>query len=120
MEEEFNKRRRTFSAAFKQEKVRQIEQKQITVSQLCRLYDVTRSAIYKWINLYGSLKQQGERVVVEKESEGKKTAELLKKVAELEQLLGQKQVEIEYLKKVVEFGSEMTKTDIKKKYKSQS
>jgi transposase len=120
MEEGFDKKRRTFSLAFKQEKVEQIEQKQITVWQLSQLYGVTRSAIYKWVRLYGSLKQKGERVVVEKESEGKKTAELLKKVAELEQLLGQKQVEVEYLKKVLEFGSELTKTDIKKKYKSQS
>ncbi|NJO88366.1 MAG: transposase [Chloroflexia bacterium] len=120
MEGEFNKRRRTFSPAFKQEKVRQIEQKQVTVLQLSKLYQVSDSAIYKWIELYGSLKQKGERVVVEKESEGKKTEELLKKVAELEQLLGQKQVEVEYLKKVLEFSSELTKIDLKKKYKSQS
>lgn len=120
MGEEFNKLRRTFSVAFKQEKVQQIEQKQVTVHQLSKLYGVTRSAIYKWVRLYGSFKQKGERIVVEKESEGKRTAELLKKVAELEQLIGQKQVEVEYLKKVVEFGSELTKTDIKKKYKPQS
>jgi transposase-like protein len=119
MEEEFNKRRRTFSIAFKQEKVRQIEQRQVTVLQLCKLYHVSNSAIYKWIELYGSLKQKGERVVVEKESESAKTAELLKKIAELERLFGQKQVEVEYLKKVIEFGSELTKTDIKKKFKSQ-
>jgi len=56
--------------------------------------------------------------VIEKESEAKKTESLLKKVSELEQLLGQKQVEVEYLKKIVEFGSELTKTDIQKKYKS--
>ena len=43
----------------------------------------------------------------------------LKKVAELERLLGQKQVEVEYLKKVIEFGSEVTKTDIKKKFNTQ-
>lgn len=120
MEEEIRKRRRTFSVAFKEEKVKQIECKQITVAQICQLYQVSNRAVYNWIELYGSIKQKGERIVVEKESEGKKTAELLKKVAGLEQLLGQKQVEVEYLKKVLEFGSELTKTDIKKKYKSQS
>jgi transposase-like protein len=120
MEELIRKRRRIFSVAFKEEKVKQIESKQITVAQICQLYQVSNTAVYKWIELYGSYKQKGERIVVEKESEGKKTAELLKKVAELEQLLGQKQVEVEYLKKVLEFGSELTKTDIKKKYKSQS
>ena len=118
MEGKINKRKRTFSVAFKQEKVKQIESKQITVLQLCRLYEVSRGAIYKWVKLYGSCKQKGERIVVEKESEGHKTALLLKKIAELEQLFGQKQVEVEYLKKIVEFGSELTKTDIQKKYKS--
>ncbi len=119
MEEKFKKEHRTFSVPFKQEKVKEIEQKQITVSQISRLYNVTRSAVYKWIRLYGSLKQKGERIVIEKESEAHKTLELLKKVADLERLLGQKQVEVEYLKKVLEFGSELTKTDIKKKFKSQ-
>lgn len=119
MEEELNKRRRTFSVAFKQEKVKQIESKQIKVAQICKLYGVSDAAVYKWIEHYGSLKQKGERMVVEKESEGNKTMELLKKIAELERLLGQKQVEVEYLKKVVEFGSDLTKTDIKKKFKSQ-
>jgi transposase len=119
MEEELNKRRRTFSIAFKQEKVKQIEYKQIKVAQICKLYSVSDAAVYKWIELYGSLKQKGERVIVEKESEANKTIETLKKVAELERLLGQKQVEVEYLKKVIEFGSELTKTDIKKKFKSQ-
>jgi transposase len=119
MEEEIIKRRRTFSIAFKQEKVKQIEDKKIKVSQICKLYGVTNPAVYKWIELYGSLKQKGERVVLEKESEATKTLELLKKVAELERLLGQKQVEVEYLKKVIEFGSEVTKTDIKKKFNTQ-
>ncbi len=119
MKGEVNKRMRIFSVAFKKEKVSQIERKQISVLQVSKLYDVSTTAVYKWINLYGSIKQKGERIVIEKESEAFKTAQLLKKVAELEQLLGQKQVEVEYLKKVIELGSELTKTDIKKKYESQ-
>ncbi len=74
---------------FKQEKVKEIEQKQITVAQISRLYNVSRSAVHKWIRLYGSFKQKGERIVVEKESEAHKTLELLKKVADLERLLCQ-------------------------------
>ncbi len=53
-------------------------------------------------------------------TEQAKTMSLLKKVAELEQLVGQKQVEVEYLKKVIDFGSEITETDIKKKFESRS
>ncbi len=118
MEGEINKRRRTFSVAFKQEKVKQIESKQIKVLQICKLYDVSDTSVYNWIKLYGSCQQKGERIVIEKESEANKTGLLLKQVAELERMLGQKQIEVEYLKKIVEFGSDLTKTDIQKKYKS--
>lgn len=118
MEDSNKERIRTFSIAFKQEKVKEIESKQITVGQISRIYGVSRTAVHKWIRLYGSLKVKKERIVVEKESESYKTEQLQKKIAELERLLGQKQVEVEYLKKVVEFGSEATKTDIKKKFES--
>ena len=111
---------RQFSESFKKEKVKQIEEKKITVLQLSRIYEVSTTAIYKWIRKYSKYAGKNERIVVEKESEGEKAMQLLKKIAELEQLLGQKQVELEYLKKVIEFGSELTETDIKKKYKSQS
>jgi transposase-like protein len=118
METSSKERIRTFSVAFKQEKVREIESKQITASQISRIYGVSSAAVYKWIRLYGSLKVKKERIVVEKESEAYKTEQLQKKVAELERLIGQKQVEVEYLKKVVEFGSKATNTDFKKKFES--
>lgn len=114
------RQKRTFSEAFKKEKVKQLEEKKITVLQLSMIYEVSHTAIYKWIGKYSQILGKSERVVVEKESEGQKNIELLKKIAELEQLLGKKQIEIEYLNKVLDFGSELTETDIKKKYKSQS
>jgi len=118
METSNSERIRTFSVPFKQEKVKEIESKQITVRQISRIYGVSSTAVYKWIMLYGSLQNKKERVVVEKESESYKTEQLLKKVAELEGLLGRKQVEVEYLKKVIDIGSEMVGVDLKKKYES--
>lgn len=111
---------RHFSTEFKKEKVQQIDEGKITVSQISRIYEVSVTAVYKWVRRYSKYAGQNEKVVVEKLSEGAKTIELLKKVAELEQLVGQKQVEVEYLKKVIEFGSELTQTDIKKKFASRS
>lgn len=115
MKELKQKQIRTFSPEFKKEKVLAIEKKQVTVAQISRLYNVSRSAVHNWIRFYGQT-GKGERIVVEKESEAKKTEDLLKKVADLERLLGQKQVEVEYLKKVIEVGSEEFKVDIKKKF----
>ncbi len=114
------RRRRHFSEAFKKEKVSQIDSKKITVKQLSRIYEVSETAIYNWIKKYSKYAAKNERVVVEKESEGHKNFELMRKIANIERLLGQKQIEVEYLKKIIEFGSELTETDIKKKYESQS
>jgi transposase-like protein len=111
---------RQFSTDFKKEKVKQIDEGKITVLQLSRIYEVSSTAVYKWVRKYSRYAGQNEKVVVQKDSEQAKTLLLLKKVAELEQLVGQKQVEVEYLKKVIDFGSEITETDIKKKFESRS
>lgn len=111
---------RHFSAEFKKEKVKQIDEGKITVLQISRIYEVSATAVYNWVRHYSKYAGQNEKVVVEKLSEGAKTLQLLKKVAELEQLVGQKQVEVAYLEKVIEFGSELTETDIKKKFESKS
>jgi transposase-like protein len=111
---------RQFCIDFKKEKVKQIDEGKITVLQLSRIYEVSSTAVYKWVRKYSRYAGQNEKVVVQKDSEQAKTLLLLKKVAELEQLVGQKQVEVEYLKKVIDFGSEITETDIKKKFESRS
>jgi transposase len=118
--QESKKQIRHFSEDFKKEKVKYIEEGISTVSQIAREYDVTRTCIYKWIKKYSSKYQKAERVVIEKESEEVKRKKVVAKVAELEQMLGQKQMEIEYLKKVIELGTELTGVDIKKKFDSES
>jgi transposase-like protein len=109
---------RHFSEAFKKEKVKMIEDKQMTVVQLSRIYEVTRAAIYKWIRQYSTRISKGERIVIEKESEGTKTIKLLNRVSELERTIGQKQLQIDYLEKVLELGSAEAGFDIKKKFVS--
>ena len=61
-----------------------------------------------------------EKIVIEKESESYKTYQLQKKVAELERLLGQKEIEISYLNKVIETGNELLGEDLKKKHDPKS
>lgn len=109
------KKQRYFSEAFKIEKVRMLESKQITVLQLSRIYEVSTQSIYKWLLKY-SVISKSERVVVEKESEGAKTIALLNTVATLERKVGQKQLLVDYLEKVIELASEEVGYDIKKKF----
>ena len=120
MKEDKNRQIRWFSEAFKREKVKEIEEKTITVLQLSRIYNVSPTAIYKWIRKYSKYKEKRERVVIEKESESHKTYQLQKRVAELERLLGQKEIEISYLNKVIESGNELLGDDLKKKYDPKS
>lgn len=112
------KTRRQFSVAFKKEKVKMIEDKKVSVLQLSRLYNVSTVAVYKWIRKYSTLIVAAERVVVEKESEAVKTLTLLKTVAELERMIGRKQLQIDYLEKAIEYGNQEVGFDIKKKYET--
>ncbi|MDT8442589.1 MAG: transposase [Desulfuromonadales bacterium] len=109
---------RHFSEAFKIEKVKMLEEGQVTVRQLSRIYQVTETAIYKWVRKYSTRISRSERIVVEKESEGSKTIELLQKIGDLERKVGQKQLQIDYLEKLLELGSEEAGFDIKKKFAS--
>ena len=115
---ENKKRIRNFSEVFKREKVRMLEDRKVTVRQLSKIYDVSETAIYQWVRKYSTLISKSERIVVEKESEGAKTLELLQKLGELERAVGQKQLQIDYLEKVIELGSEEVGFDIKKKFAS--
>jgi transposase len=84
--------------------------------QICRAYEVSRAAVYRWIRKYSTLISAGERVVVEKESEAVKTLAMIHKVAELERIVGQKQLQIDYLERVVELGNLEVGFDLKKKF----
>jgi transposase-like protein len=111
-----DRKRRIFFYVFKKEKVSEIESGVLTIAELFRLYSVSRTSIYKWLYRYGNQSKKGVRMVVEKESEATRTAEALGKVSELERLLGQKQVEIEYLNRVIAEGDNHYQCDLKKSF----
>ena len=92
-----------------------LEDRQITVKQLSRIYEVSETAIYQWVRNYSTVLGLGEKIVVEKESEGAKTLALMKRVAELERVVGQKQLEIDYFKKLIELIEGEIGEDMKKK-----
>jgi len=117
MKKRTRKEVRTFSKEFKKEKVQMFEEGKVTVLELSKLYNVSRKAIYTWIKLYGRLPST-ERYVVEKKSEGAKNIELLRRISQLEKIIGQQQVELLYKDTVIEFGSNILGEDLKKKHDS--
>lgn len=113
------RRRRVFSEEFKQKKVREIEQKITTIAEISRQYEVRESNVSKWLIKYGSNYMKGVRTIVESESDTRKILDLKAKVAELERIIGQKQVQIDFKEKMIEIAEQAYGVDIKKKFDTQ-
>lgn len=114
------RRRRTFSEEFKKKKVREIEKKLSTISEISIAYEVRPWAVRLWVRKYGLNQKKGERLIVESESDTKKIHELQAKIAELERLLGQKEVVITFQEKLIEIAEQTYGIDIKKNSDSKS
>jgi transposase-like protein len=112
------RRLRSFSTELKQKIVREIEQKKISIAEVSRVYDVRQNNISKWMKKYGTKKTPGVRTIVELESDTARLIAMQKKIAELEQLVGQKQIEIEFQNKMIELAEKEYNVDIKKKLKT--
>ncbi len=109
------RRARRFSDNFKQSKVREIELGKTKVSEIVKQYQVTATNVYRWINKFGTMKNKQERLIVETDSDTKQLLVLKEKVAELEQIIGQKQVQLDFKEKMIEIAEEKYGIDIKKK-----
>ena len=109
---------RYFSDSFKRDKVRDYERNVVTIAELSREYHVTRSAIYKWIYKYSNQYKREERQIVEKKSDTRKINALEEKVKELEQIVGQKQIQVDFYAKMIEIAEEEFDIKIKKKSSS--
>ena len=113
------RQRRNFSESFKIKKVREIETGITKVSEICKAYEVSNAAVYKWIRKYGIMKDKREKLIVESESDTQELLALKKKVAELERIVGQKQLLIDFKNKMIDIAEEMYGVDIKKKLSDQ-
>ena len=107
---------RTFSESFKRQKVKELINCQSTIAEISTLYGVSRSAIYKWLYKYSKDHNQGTVQVVQMESESQKTKLYQQRIAELERIVGQKQLEIDFLNKLVEISSQELGLDLKKNF----
>ena len=107
---------RIFSDEFKREKVAQITSGQTSILAVSKLWEVSPESIYNWIYKYSPDHKRGTTMVVQKDSESSKNVELQKKVAELERILGQKQMVIDFQNKLIEIASKELDIDIKKNF----
>lgn len=108
------RKRRLFSEDFKQSLVKEFESGKYSVNQLGRLHGIKDAVIYRWIYKFSTFNEKGVRVVEIKASSMQKLKELEQKVKELERIIGQKQIKIDYLEKMIEIAKEELFIDIKK------
>ena len=112
-------RHRYFSKEFKEQIIQQLDAKLLTVSDIARQYEVSSTSIYSWMRQYSPHYQKATVVVVQMESEALKTKSLQERNAELERIIGQKQLSIDYLEKLIEIASGELKLDLKKNFSTQ-
>lgn len=107
--------KREFSAELKRQIVKDIEEGKCSVLGASREYLVSTVSVYRWLDRYSKFLKKGAKLVVEKSSEGYRSKELEKQVKDLEATLGRKQMEVEFLNKLIELASSDFGIDIKKK-----
>lgn len=108
------RKRRVYSEEFKKEIVSFYESRKYSVLQLERLYGVNNVTIYHWIYKFSTFNEKGIRVVEMKDSNIDKLKQLELKIKELEQAVGQKQIKIDYLEKMIDIAKDELNIDIKK------
>ena len=110
-----DRRRRNFSEELKRKKVQEIEQKTTTITEVIREYEVSESSVRRWLDKYSTKHKKQVRVIVESESDTRKIIEYKSRIAELERIIGQKQVLLDFKDKLIELAEEEYGIDIKKK-----
>jgi transposase-like protein len=110
------RKNRQYSEEFKKEIVQCFESGQFSVVQLEKLYGIKNPTIYNWIYKFSTFNEKGFRVIEMKESSTNKLKQLEQKVKELERAVGQKQIKIDYLEKMMDIAKDELNIDIRKNY----
>jgi len=105
---------RRFSESIKVKAVQDIEKGLATVSQLSQELSVSQNSVYRWIYRYSRYLTKNKVMVVEDKSESYRSKELERRLKEAEAALGRKQMEVDFLNKLIELANDKFKTDLKK------
>ena len=108
------RKKRVFSEDFKRKLVKEFESGRFSVLQLEKLYSVNNVLIYQWIYKYSNFNDKSVRIVEMSDSSSQKIKDLEKKIKELEQAVGSKQMQIDYLEKMMEIAKDELGIDVKK------
>lgn len=108
------KKHRKFSEEFKKSIVNDFESGKFSILQLERLHNISNVSLYSWIYKYSRSNERGQRIVEMKDSSTQKLKALEQRIKELEQTVGKKQIQIDYLEKMIDIAKDELNIDIKK------
>lgn len=111
--------RRIFSDQLKRKIVKDIEAHKVNILGVSREYQVSQASVYNWLNKFSAHLHPTTTIVMQMDSEQYRTKELEKRVAELEAALGRKQLEIDFLNKLIGIADEDLGINIKKNTSTQ-
>lgn len=112
------KLKKVFSESVKRDNVRQIELGRKTQAEVARLYDISPSAVYKWMRKYSKI-PRSNRLVIESESDYTALISKERQLKKCEQTIGKLHMELTYLKQVIRQASLEYSEDIEKKFGKQ-
>lgn len=114
-EELRSRQNRYFSNDIKKKIVRDLERNFNSVGDVCKAYQVSRTSVYRWIFKYSAMAKKQVKQVVESKSDTQKIKALQERIKELERIVGQKQLLLEFKDKMIEIAEATYGVDIKKK-----
>lgn len=108
--------RRIFSEELKKKAVKDLVGRRTTIRSLMAEHQISATTVYRWLYKYSPQHEQQCTLVVQMKSEEAKNHELQQRIAVLERTIGQKQLEIDFLNKLLQIGSGELGFDLKKSF----
>jgi transposase-like protein len=111
------RRLRRFSVAFKSEILRQLDNGERDIAEVCKIYDLNYSTVLQWVNKAQLKNLELWRTRVELPEEVSRIKQLEEENKKLKQILVNKELDILYYKSMFEAGQDIL-DDSKKKSKN--
>jgi len=108
------RKRKIYSEQIKRKVVDDFRSARHTALELADLYHCHPQTIYNWIYKYSPGDSPQINVVEMSESTDKKVKDLHDKIAQLERALGQKQIKVDFLEKMIDLAEDEYNLDLKK------
>jgi transposase-like protein len=105
-----------YSEDYRRWMVNLVEKENRSILELSREHSVNPGTIYQWLYKYSTSLKKKDLLVKQKDSEQEKRKALEQRIAELERIVGKKQMQIDFLEKMIEIGSQDLGVDLKKNY----